>query len=94
MIVYADFNFDNIKDFAIENGHNSCYHGDSFNIYLDQNGGFVYNKDFSRLYQEYCGMFHSNKEENKIYTQNAKWVLCKSRISEFSVENNIPIIKK
>ena len=39
-ILYEDFNFDGIKDFAIMDGQNSCYHGPSFQIYLATNKGF------------------------------------------------------
>ena len=35
-IIYEDFNFDDIKDFAIMDGQNSCYHGPSFQIYLGE----------------------------------------------------------
>src|SRR5688572_15488927 len=41
VIIYEDFNFDSIKDFAIMDGQNSCYHGPSFQIYL---GGKVKGK--------------------------------------------------
>src|SRR5690606_16901496 len=34
VLIYEDFNFDGIKDFAVMNGYFSCYSGPSFGIYL------------------------------------------------------------
>jgi len=90
-IIYDDFNFDGIKDFAVMDGQNSCYHGPSFQIYL---GGkiksrFVQNKSFTRLAQEYCGMFEVDKEAKKISTMT-KSGCCWHQFSEFIVVGNTP----
>ncbi len=92
LIIYNDFNFDGINDFAIEDGQNSCYHGPSFQIYLGHLGRtneFTYNEDFTRLAQDYCGMFEVNRKEKKINTMT-KSGCCWHQYSEFIIENNKP----
>ncbi len=93
LIVYDDFNFDNIKDFAVQDGLGSCYYGPSFDIYLFENGKFILNQDFTRLGHAYCGMFQVDREGQKIYTMT-KSGCCWQQVSEFVVENNVPTIKK
>ena len=90
-IIYEDFNFDGIKDFAIMDGQNSCYHGPSFQIYLGGKlkGQFVLSKSFTRLAQEYCGMFEVNQEEKMISTMT-KSGCCWHEYSDYKVINNIP----
>ncbi len=89
LVMYEDFNFDGIKDFAIENGQNSCYHGPSFVIYLGSKKGFAYSDAFSRLAQEYCGMFSIDAATKRIQTMT-KSGCCWHQFSEFVVENNAP----
>jgi hypothetical protein len=89
LIMYDDFNFDSKKDFAIEDGQNSCYHGPSFKIYLATDKGFSFNEAFTRLAQEYCGMFQVDHSEKKISTMT-KSGCCWHEFSEFIVENNKP----
>ena len=89
LILYDDFNFDNRKDFAIEDGQNSSYHLPSFRIYLASANGFDFNKSFTRLAQEYTGMFAVDHSEKKILTM-AKSGCCYHEFSEFIVENNKP----
>jgi hypothetical protein len=92
LIIYEDFNFDGVKDLAIEDGQESCYHGPSFNIYLaDKNdkNKFTHSAEFSRLSHEYCGMFFADSSLKKIS------VMTKSgygwhQYSEFIVQNNVP----
>ena len=89
LIMYEDYNFDGKKDFAIEDGQNSCYHGPSFKIYLANDNGFSYSEAFTRLAQEYCGMFEVDYKEKKIYTMT-KSGCCWHQFSEFIVKNNKP----
>lgn len=89
LIMYEDYNFDGKKDFAIEDGQNSCYHGPSFKIYLATNKGFSYSEAFTKLAQEYCGMFQVDYSEKKIYTMT-KSGCCWHQFSEFIVKNNKP----
>jgi hypothetical protein len=89
LIMYDDFNFDGKRDFAIEDGQNSCYHGPSFKIYLATDNGFSFNEAFTRLAQEYCGMFQVDYNERKIST-TTKSGCCWNEFYEFAVENNKP----
>lgn len=91
LIIYDDFNFDGIKDFAVMDGQNSCYHGPSFQIYLGGKikGRFILNKSFTRLAQEYCGMFDIDKTAGKISTMT-KSGCCWHQFSEYIVVNNTP----
>lgn len=93
LIIYDDFNFDQIKDFAIRDEQVSCYGGPSFKVFLFQNDEFVLNQDFTRLAHEYCGMFMVDNKERKIYTMT-KSSCCWHQYSEFIVENNIPVVQK
>lgn len=91
VIIYEDFNFDSIKDFAIMDGQNSCYHGPSFQVYLGGKvkGKFTLNQEFTRLSQEYCGMFQVDAKEKKLSTMT-KSGCCWHQYSEFIVVNNKP----
>ncbi|KIA97802.1 hypothetical protein OA93_12555 [Flavobacterium sp. KMS] len=92
-IMYEDYNFDGIKDFAIEDGQNSCYHGPSFKIYLATKNGFKFSPEFTALAQNYCGMFQVDYETKKISVMT-KSGCCWHQFSEFIVENNKPKVVK
>ena len=89
VIIYEDFNFDGIKDFAIQEGQNSCYHGPSYEIYLARNNGFVFSPSFTSLAQEYCGMFNVNYEDQTISTMT-KSGCCWHQFCLFDIVNNNP----
>lgn len=91
LIMYDDFNFDGVKDFAVMDGQNSCYGGPSFRIYLagKSKAKFVFNQSFTRLAQDYCGMFDIDKTTKKISTMT-KSGCCWHQFSEFIVVNNMP----
>ena len=89
ILIYEDFNFDGKKDFAIMDGQNSCYHGPSYQIYLQIDDSLLYSKEFTRLAQEYCGMFQLDHENMTIRT-NTKSGCCWHQISIFKVINNLP----
>ena len=89
LILYNDFNFDGIKDFAIEDGQNSCYHGSSYTIFLFDKKSFRFNKSFTRLAHDYCGMFDVDCDTKKIYTMS-KSGCCFHDYSTFIVEKNKP----
>ena len=88
-IMYEDFNFDGIKDFAIMDGQKSAYHGPSFNIYLATEKGFKYSKEFSRIAHENTGMFEINIKEKKIQTMT-KSGCCWHQYTIDTVINNKP----
>ncbi len=92
-ILYEDYNFDGIKDFAIMDGQNSCYHGPSFQIYLASDSGFKLSPEFTKLAQNYCGMFDIDNETKTIHTMT-KSGCCWHEFSEFVVENNKPKVIK
>lgn len=89
IIMYEDYNFDGIKDLAIEDGQNSCYHGPSFQVYLGLKSGFAYSTEFTRLGQEYCGMFQVDDQKKRLYA-STKSGCCWHQFSEFTVEGNRP----
>ena len=90
VIIYEDFNFDKVKDFAIQDGQNSCYSGPSFQVFLAQGGSFKYNADFTSLAQEYCGMFGVDAKTKRLSTMT-KSGCCWHQFSEYMVENNKPV---
>ena len=92
-ILYEDYNFDGIKDFAIMDGQNSCYNGPSFQIYLAGDNGFKVSPEFTKLAQNYCGMFDIDHETRTIQTMT-KSGCCWHEFSEFVVENNKPKVIK
>ena len=88
-IMYEDFNFDGVKDFAIMDGMKSAYHLPSFNIYLATDKGFKYSKEFSRIAHENTGMFYVNTKEKKIQTM-PKSGCCWHQYTTDTVINNKP----
>ncbi|WP_298546794.1 hypothetical protein [uncultured Aquimarina sp.] len=89
VLIYEDFNFDNIKDLAIQDGQFSCYHGPSYQIYLGKTNGFTHSPEFTQLAQEYCGMFQVDYETKKIFTRT-KSGCCWHQFSEYIIENDLP----
>jgi hypothetical protein len=92
VIIYEDFNFDGVKDFALMDGQNSCYGGPSFQIYLAAGRAknkFVLSRAFTRLAQDYCGMFQIDREKKLISTMT-KSGCCWHEFSEFIVAGNAP----
>ena len=92
-IMYEDYNFDGKKDLALMDGQNSCYHGPSFQIYLETKTGFTRSPAFTRLAQEFCGMFDIDPTTKKIHTMT-KSTCCWHQYSDFIVRNNKPIAVK
>jgi hypothetical protein len=90
VLIYEDFNFDGVKDFAVMNGMNSCYGGPSFDIYLYINKVFVYNDAFSELSNQYCGMFQVDAKTKTLSTMT-KDGCCWHQYSEYAVKNNKPV---
>ena len=88
-ILYEDYNFDGIKDFAIMDGQNSCYHGPSFQIYLATDKGFKQSPELTELSQDYCGMFDIDHKTKTIRTMT-KSGCCWHQYSEFKVKNSKP----
>jgi hypothetical protein len=89
VVVFEDFDFDGDRDFAISNGHNSCYGGPSFAIHLATGGGFVHSPAFSRLAQDYCGMFDIDHASKRIRTMQ-KSGCCWHEYTTFAVASGRP----
>ena len=89
VIQYEDFNFDGIKDLAIEDGQESCYHGPSFTVYLGSKTGFKSSKEFTGLAHNYCGMFYINAKEKTIST-TTKSGCCWHQFSLFKIKDGLP----
>lgn len=89
VLLYEDYNFDGVKDFAIMDGFNSCYGGPSFQIFLASEKDFVYNEGFTELAQNNCGMFVVDAK-NKVISTMTKSGCCWHQYSDYIVENNHP----
>lgn len=89
VLIYDDFNFDNVKDIALMDGYMSCYGGPSFQIFLANGKEFVHSEGFSKLSQEYCGFFSIDDATKTIHTMT-KSGCCWHQFSEFKVVNNNP----
>jgi len=92
ILIYEDFNFDGKEDIALRTGNYSCYGGPSFEIYLADKNGFVYNESFTELGSNYCGMFTVDDEKKQLQTMT-KSGCCWHQFSTYVVENNqvVPI---
>jgi len=68
LIIHKDFNFDNQLDFAIANGSTNYNKDYSYQIYLQKNNEFVFNKDLSELTIDRTGLFVCNTKTKTIHT--------------------------
>ena len=89
LIIYKDFNFDGVKDFALQDGFNGNYSSATYRIFLANKGQFILNKDFTELSQYNFGMFEVDYEK-KILKTFIKDGCCWHEYSEYIVENNVP----
>ena len=87
VLIYEDFNFDGIKDIALRTGFYGCYGGPSYEIYLADKNGFVYNESFTDLGSNYCGMFSVDNEKKQLQT-STKSGCCWHQFTTYIVENN------
>ncbi|WP_139923618.1 hypothetical protein [Hymenobacter sp. DG01] len=91
LIISEDFNFDGRLDLAIEDGQNSCYHGPSFQIYLNLPTELKHSQAFTDLAQDYCGMFQVDAKTKRLYT-STKSGCCWHQDSEFIIRNGEPFL--
>jgi hypothetical protein len=90
VLVYQDFNFDGQKDFAVQDGQHSCYHGPSYKIFLKNGATFTLSKEFTKLVQgPYCGMFEINSTKKQL-TTHYKSGCCIHSTTTYTIKNNIP----
>ncbi len=89
VLIYQDLNFDGQKDFAIQDGQHSCYHGPSYQIFLKKGNAFLFSKEFTKLAQDYCGMFQIDYAKRQLKTTN-KSGCCLFTTTTYRITNNIP----
>ncbi|MGF6906381.1 XAC2610-related protein [Fusobacterium sp. PH5-44] len=87
LIIYEDFDFDGVKDFAIKDGNTSGYGGPSFQIYLDKKGKLIHHKGLTELAHEYLGMFYVNNKNKTLETMSKSGAAWHS-YSTFKIINN------
>ncbi|MEE4944054.1 hypothetical protein V2K24_00980 [Pseudomonas alliivorans] len=92
VLIYKDFNFDGIKDLALMDGQNSCYHGPSFQVFLGTANGFKHSDSFTRLAQDNCGMFGVDEKKREISTMT-KDGCCWHQMATYSIRNGEPFLE-
>lgn len=90
VLIHDDFDFDGRKDFAIQDGNNSCYGGPSFQIFLRRGKGFKKSEAFTRLAQEYCGMFGVDAKQKQLSTF-WKSGCCQHGFETWGVVGGVPV---
>lgn len=92
VLIYEDFNFDGIKDLALMDGQNSCYHGPSFQVFLGTANGFQHSDSFTELAQDNCGMFGFDAKSRQISTMT-KDGCCMHEMATYSIRNGEPYLE-
>ena len=92
VLIYKDFNFDGIKDLALMDGQNSCYHGPSFQVFLGTAIGFKHSDSFTQLAQSNCGMFGVDEKKREISTMT-KSGCCWHQMATYSIRNGEPFLE-
>ncbi|MCK9739398.1 XAC2610-related protein [Pseudomonas syringae] len=92
VLIYQDFNFDGIKDLALMDGQNSCYHGPSYQVFLGTADGFRHSDSFTELAQNNCGLFSVDEKARKIETMT-KDGCCWHQTSTYSIRNGEPVLE-
>ena len=93
VIIYEDFNFDGVKDLALLDGMESCYHQSSYDIYLDKGDRLLFNESLTELAHYHCGMFQVDAERSRLIT-HAKSGCCYHEVSEYILQNDQAVLRK
>ncbi|KWV14098.1 hypothetical protein KAF26_18190 [Xanthomonas translucens pv. secalis] len=93
VMIYADFNFDGIKDLALMDGQNSCYHGPSYQVYVGTANGFAPSPAFTQLAQKNCGMFKVDTQARELQTMS-KDGCCWHRSAVYTVRDGQPLLQR
>lgn len=93
VLIYDDFNFDGLKDLAVMDGQNSCYHGPSYQVYLGTADGFEASPDFTELAQSNCGLFQVDAKAREIHTMT-KDGCCWHQYATYSVRDGAPLLER
>ena len=91
VIVYEDFNFDGIKDFAFLDGEYNKYCTPSYTVYLILNRKIVHSKGFTNLARYNLGMFDVDRKRKTLSVYN-KSGCCYNEYKEYKVINNSPVV--
>ncbi|MEL6252986.1 MAG: hypothetical protein AAFR87_13310 [Bacteroidota bacterium] len=92
IIIYEDFNFDGVKDLALQDGQESCYHQSSYDIYLDKGDRLEFNESLTELAHYHCGMFQIDKARSRLITY-AKSGCCYHEKSEYILQNDKALLR-
>ncbi|MET0548935.1 MAG: hypothetical protein ABW002_06670 [Xanthomonas sp.] len=92
VLIYDDFNFDGIKDLAVMDGQNSCYHGPSYQVYLGTADGFESSAGFTELAQSNCGLFEVDAQARELHTMT-KDGCCWHQYATYSVRDGEPLLE-
>lgn len=87
IVLFQDFNFDNVEDFAIQTDYSSK--GPSYSIFLYQAGKYILNDTFTEIIQNSQGNFDLDKNTKTIST-SGNGGCCWHSYSTFVVTNGIP----
>ncbi|WP_279361727.1 XAC2610-related protein [Xanthomonas sacchari] len=93
VLIYDDFNFDGIKDLAVMDGQNSCYHGPSYQVYLGTADGFEADADFTELAQSNCGLFEVDAQARELHTMT-KDGCCWHQFATYSIRDGAPLLER
>lgn len=93
VLIYDDFNFDGIKDLALMDGQNSCYHGPSYQVYLGTADGFAPSPEFTELAQSNCGLFQVDAKAREIHTMT-KDGCCWHQFAVYTVRDGKPLLQR
>ncbi|WIH04749.1 hypothetical protein KHF85_18615 [Xanthomonas translucens pv. graminis] len=93
VLIYADFNFDGIKDLALMDGQNSCNHGASYKVYVGTAKGFAPSPAFTQLAQKNCGLFKVDAQARELQTMN-KDGCCWHRSAVYTVHDGQPLLQR
>lgn len=93
VLIYADFNFDGIKDLALMDGQNSCYHGPSYQVYVGTADGFAPSPAFTDLAQSNCGLFEVDAQARELHTMT-KDGCCWHQSAVYTVRDGEPLLER
>jgi len=92
LVLFQDFDFDGLPDLALMDGQKSCYHGPSYQVYLQKKGRrLVRSPAFTELAQSNCGMFDVDAKARKLHTM-MKDGCCVHMFDTYSVVNHVPYV--
>lgn len=90
LVLFQDVDFDGLPDLAVMDGQKSCYHGPSYQIYLQKKGRrWVPSPAFSELAHGNCGMFDVDPAAHQLHTM-LKNGCCMHVYDTYAIVNHVP----